>query len=911
MAAATSRLALYGRERELDVLEGLIDHAGEQGGALVIRGEAGIGKSALLLHAARHAKDRELHVLATTGVESEAHLSFAGLHHLLQPALAHIDTLPPPQRAAMAAAFGLSEEAAPDPFLIALAALELLADTAAQSPLLLAIDDAQWLDKPSCEVLAFVARRVELEPIVLLFGVREGFDSRFEEAGLPELRLEGLDEAATESLLDANTPDLAREVRERIAAEAAGNPLALLELPAAIQVEHRDGWLFPEPLPLTARLERAFAARVSELPKPTRTLLLVASLDHAGDLSELIASASAVEGEVVPVDALVPAEAARLIELDGDKVRFRHPLVRSAIYQASTAAERKAAHAALATALAGDPDRRVWHRAASVEPPQAEVAAELEAAAARAIRRGASQVAMAALERAAQFTADPDKRGALFLRAAEMAFDLGRPEVGVRLLREIEPAALEPADRAQLSWLVEVFDTQSWSGADRVATFVETARQLTDAGQDDRALEALSALALRVFWGNPEQATRDLVVSAAELIPVAADNPVLLVILSHADPVACGRVVADRIAGLEPDPENPEGMFNVGLAASGVWAYDRAVGFLEVAMTGFREQGRLSPLAQALVTQAWMGVHIGDPSLSLRAAEEGVRLSQETRQPRWDVAARLAQAAVLARQGHSEQAGVLAADMERLLLPMGANPMLALVQLVRGAAALTEGRHADAYDDLHRIFDADDVAYHPFVRWCAAADLVEAAVRSGHEADVRPVVDELERLHAHTGASFLRTQLNLAHALTAEPADAEALYQVGLADDGGAFVHCRLLLGYGSWLRRERRVAESRVPLKSARDGFAALGFNPWAERAAQELRASGETSRSRRVGTWDQLSPQELQIAQMAAEGLTNREIGQKLYLSHRTVSSHLHRIFPKLGITSRNQLGVALGAA
>lgn len=909
MPSTTSPFALFGRERELDLLAGLIDGAGTKGGALVVRGEAGIGKSALLLEAARHAKAHELQVLTTTGVQSEAHLAFAGLHHLLQPALTQIETLPPPQRAAMAAAFGLSEEAAPDIFLIALAALELLADIAARSPLLLVIDDAQWLDPPTCEVLAFVARRIELEPIVLLLAVREGFGSRFEEAGLPELPLGPLDGTAADALLDAHAPNLAHDVRERLTVEADGNPLALLELPFAIDGEHRDGWLPPEPLPLTARLEQAFAGRIAELPKPTRTLLLVASLDHAGDLGELIRSATAVEQEEVHPDAFVPAEAARLVAIEEGGMRFRHPLVRSAIYQASTVSERQAAHAALAVTLADDPDQSVWHRAASVSGPEPEVAAELEAAAARAFRRGAIQVAMAALERAAQLTVDPARRGALFVQAAELAFDLGRPELGVRLLREAEPLALDPQTRTWLSWFLELFDRKSWSGADRVASFTEIAKRMTVEGQHDRALAALQTIGLRLWWGNPDQATRDLVVAAAESIPIEADNPALIAVLALADPIGRGRVVADRISAFEPDSKDPVAMFDLGSAATAVWAYDRSAGFLSASVAGFREQGRLGLLAQALVTQAWTEFHLGEPDRALTTADEGTRLAWETTQPRWEATGRLAQAAVAATQGRFGRAGQLAVEAERLLLPMGANPMLALVQLVRGTAALADGRHRDSYEELKRMFDPDDVAHHPFVRWWGAADLVEAAVRSGHGMEAGLVLAELEELLAQTGASLLRTQLNLARSVAAEPADAEALFQTGLADDsGGPFVRARLLLGYGSWLRRERRIAESRVPLKSAREVFTSLGYQPWAERANQELRASGETSRSRRVEAWDQLSPQELQIAQMAADGLTNREIGQRLYLSHRTVSSHLHRIFPKLRITSRLQLDAAL---
>ncbi|HEX7255667.1 MAG TPA: AAA family ATPase [Gaiellaceae bacterium] len=902
--SATSAIGLVGREQQLRALDELVDGVGDRGGALLLRGEPGIGKSALLEHAAERARALGLLVLTTTGVQSEAHLPFAGLHQLLRPLLGGADELPPPQRAALLAAFGMVEGAAPDVFLIALGALELLSDQAAETPLLLVVEDTHWLDDPTCDVLAFVGRRLEAEPIVLLMGTRE--ESSRVEAGLDDLRLDGLAEPDAASLLDAGAPDLAPEVRRRLLEDARGNPLALEELPGALAYEQLHGReLLPDPLPLTARLERAFAVRVSELPPAAREVLVAAAADDGGVLSEVLGAAG------TSVDALAPAVSAGLVEARGDRLRFRHPLVRSAVYQSASAAERRAAHAALARQLASDPDRSVWHRAAAASGPDEQVALELEEAAARARRRGAPATAAAALERAAKLTADEAGRGGLLLRAAEMEFELGRLDRSIELLAEAKPLDLGREERARLSFLVEMFEDGGWSGASRVSSFAELADQMTDAGEPERALRALEMVALRCYWGNPDQATRDRVVEVAERIPVAENDATMLGVLALADPVRQGAPVLERLARRSPeDGTDPAELSILGAAANAVWAFDVGLGFFDSAVDGLRAQGRLGLLAQALTGQAWAAVHLAREGLAMSAADEATSLARETRQPRWALSTRLAQATVHAERGDLETAEQLAREAEAELLPMGANPMLALVQFVRGRGAVAHQLYDDGLDHLRRIFDPADVAYHPFVGAWALSDLVEAAAHTGNRESAEGFLAQLESLVAATPGSLLVAELAYARAILADDEGAQDAYQAGLGT-GLANWPCyrgRLLLAYGAWLRRQRRVAESRAPLRAAKEIFDALRFTALAERACQELRASGETSRTRTPDAWDELSPQERQIAQMAAEGLTNREIGQKLYLSHRTVGSHLYRMFPKLGITSRGQLATAL---
>jgi hypothetical protein len=664
---------LLGRERELAAIDELLDRPPEAGGSLLVQGEAGIGKTTLLDAAAHRAVGRRMTVLRTAGVPSETEMPFAGLDRLLRPHLQRIADVPGPQRDALSSALGLSNGATPDLFLIALAVLNLLAENAAQSPLLVIAEDAQWLDADTCEVLAFVARRVELEPIVLLFAIRDGNGGRLAEARLPELRLHGLDETDAARLLDTHAPSLAHDTRRRLLETAAGNPLALVELPrAATAAEGVDASVVLAPLPLTERLERAFSERLSTLPGVTSDLLLVAALDEGGGLAEQLAAAAVVAGQEVSAADLAQAEAAGLVALDGTGVRFRHPLIRAAVYATATTATRQVAHAALAVAHAGDLERSVWHRAASRSGPDDDVASELEEAAARALRRGAPAVAAAGLERAAQLAAEPSRRGSLLVRAAEMQFELGRSDHALALLAEAKPLALGHEEQARLTFLLEASDEVSWAGAARVAAFAEIADQMTSAADPERALKSLQAAALRCWWGNPSQETRDRVVASAQRIPVAEDDAALLAVLAFADPVKNGALVIERISRLSPDASaDPTAMHVIGTAATAVFAFDLSSGFLGSAVDGLREQGRLGLLAQALVSQAWASLHLGASSLAASAAEEAARLARETGQPRWSLAAQLVLATVAGERGDFETADQLANEAEAVLLPMG------------------------------------------------------------------------------------------------------------------------------------------------------------------------------------------------------------------------------------------------
>ena len=908
---ATAEGALYGREREFEVLSALVRGLAEgAGGALVVRGEAGIGKSSLLAVAAGLAGQAGAQVLTATGIQSETRLPFAGLHQLLRPVLPLAERLPPRLRSALLSAFGLADDEPAGPFLIGLAALELISDTAASTPVLLIADDAQWLDEPSSVVLGFVARRLATEPAALLIAVRDGLASSFDDAGLPGLPLTGLAEPAAAALLEARAPGLDLAHRDRLLSEAAGNPLALVELPKSVRPGYPAGGPTGPLLPLTARLEQAFAAQQSGLPETTRAVLLAAAANDGTALPEVLDAASVLAGTAVTADGLLPAIAAGLLETGEAGLRFRHPLIRSAVYQAANVARRRAAHTALADLLAGRPDRRAWHLAAAALGPDEQVAADLEAAAVRAVRRSAFNLAADAYRRAAQLSDDTFNRTRRLLLAAETALSSGHLRLGHDLLRAAESLDLTADQRTLAAWMREISGGGAWSGASQLDALARLAEQMRIAGETRTALDTLANFALRCYWSNPAPKTRAAVIAAAERLGRPETEPALLAILSSADPVRTGERVNALVKSITPDRTEPTAMWYSGLAAANTWAWDSALPLLDAAVDELRARGQLGLLTRALTTQAWAAVHLARLPTAVAAASEASRLAVETGQGHWTGANQLAQAVAASAAGDAAAADALAQRTEALYLASGSTSMLGFVQFARGRGAVLNQRYAVGLAHLRRILDPADPVFHPFVGSWGLADLAEAAVALGEPARAQAYLGQLESLAAQTGGPLLLAQAAYARPLAAEDDQAEPLYQAALGEGLASWpdYRARMLLRYGEWLRRQRRATESRVPLREARDSFDTLGFTHLAERARLELRAAGEWSSRREPRPWDELTAQELQIARMAADGLSNRQIGQQLFISHRTVGTHLYKIFPKLGITSRSQLYAAL---
>jgi DNA-binding CsgD family transcriptional regulator len=904
---------LIGRDEELQVLNELIGGVRERGGAIVVLGEAGIGKSSLLHAAAAAGRAASLQVLVTTGIEAEAQLPFAGLHQLLRPVLRCAAGLPPAQREALSAALGARDGQRPEPFMIALAALNLLAEAAAGRPLLLVADDVQWLDRPSQDVLTFIARRVSADPIVLIGSVRAGHDITFTAAGLPELDVPGLADESARAVLARHDGQLSYAARQRILDEARGNPLALVELPAAIRAAP-GGPL--DTLPLTARLERAFAARIAELPPLARDAVLIAAVDYADDLPEILAGATRLAGQPVGVEVLEQAVAAGLIRLDELHLHFRHPLVRSGVLHRETIARRYAANAALAEVLAGQPWRRIWHRAQSITGPDDTVADELEESCRISLHRGSVTGAIWALERSAQLTKDPARRGHRLLLAAEHAFRLGRADLVDQLVGRAAASDLSRLDQARLEWLREIFNDGVPGDAGRVLQLCDIAGESIAAGDTGLALDLLLGAALRCWWADAGPAAPARVVEViGRLSGQAGDDPRYLAALAVAEPVRQGarvsallsRVVMETVA-------DADALRLLGMAAHAIGDPVRAADLFARSEARLREQGQLGLLPHVRGMQSPAYIELGDWARAAEAAEECRRFAEETGQPIWSSSQVVNEARAIALRGDSEHALRLAAEGEYSPVMRNLNDLRCCLQLARGFALISAGRHAEAVDALLQLFDPADPTYHQRERFSGVMFLAEAAVHAGRRDDIRPVIADLERVAAITPAPLLHVQLSYARAVLADEAGAEELYLAASGQDLNRWpwIQARIRLAYGSWLRRQRRAAESRLPLRLALATFDLIGARSWADQARAELRASGERITAPGAGQAAvPLSAQELQIARLAAEGLSNREIGERLYLSPRTVGSHLYRIFPKLQITSRAQLAGRLGPA
>jgi DNA-binding CsgD family transcriptional regulator len=900
---------LQGRLEGQKLLTSLLDDVPARGQALVVHGAPGIGKSRLLSETERTARRRGMAVLSTTGVQSEAHLPFAGLHQLLRPVRGRAGELRDVQRAALDAAFGLTHEPAPEHFRIAMAVLDLVSDVATDTPLLVIVDDAHWLDRPTSDVLAFVARRIESDPIVVLVAIRDGYPSALSEAGLPEHEVSALDDTTAEALLDGRAPGLTAAARARVLREAAGNPLAILELPAVVARRADEEWPAGG-VPLTDRLERAFADRVSDLPDATRLLLLVAALSDEDRLDEILEASAAVAEIGVDLDAVGPAVEAGIVNADLHTIRFRHPLIRSAIAQSAGLAERRRAHEALADVLHDQPDRRAWHRAALLSGEHEDIARELEGAAARARGRGAVPVAVAATRRAAEL-GEPSRRGRRLVAAAGLAVEIGRRDLVAPVLAEVSPPSLGELDRARVTWVEETALTRPLD-RDRYAAIIAAAERAGAAGDHDLHVDLLWLVASRAWWVDPGPEVRRALIGASRRLGDAdAEDPRVFAVHAYADPLGHAAGVLARLRRAADDERlDTDAARFFGPAALVAGAFDLGNDFLEAAVGGLRAEGRLGPLPRLLMLYACTAARIGDWDAALTAADEARRLAEEFGDPQAAAAADTASSLVAAMRGDEQTAERLAARAETVAEPVGANITMAFAQFGKVLAGLASGRHGDAYASADRLFDPADSAYHPVISSWLIADLAEAACHVDRLEVARARVAQVQASAGSRPGTWIALGLSHARALVADAAEAGDRFEEALARDltRWPFQRARVQLAYGRWLRRQRHVAESRAVLRAARDTFDALGCAPWGEQARRELRASGERSQRRVPEARDQLTAQELQIAQLAAQGLSNREIGQRLFLSHRTISTHLYRVFPKLGITSRAELGAAL---
>ncbi|WP_440070023.1 AAA family ATPase [Streptosporangium sp. OZ121] len=904
---------LLGRRAERVAVEHLLAQAQTgRSGAFVVRGEAGIGKTAILEHARETAAPLGFRVEHSVGAESETQFAFAGLHQLCAPLLDHTTALPEPQQAALGVAFGLRAEPAPDRFLVGLATLNLLAEIAEEQPLLCLVDDAQWLDEVSAQVLAFVARRVAAERIALLFALRDAGDGPVDVfAGLPEMRLDGLGGTDAEALLATavRTP-LDDEVRNRIVAEARGNPLALLELPrSAPPTQLAGGFELPDTLSVPHRVEDEFRRRSGSLPPETQLLLLVAAAEPTGDVALLWRAAEQLG---IAREAAAPAEATGLLEIEL-RVRFCHPLARSAVYRAATTPDHRRVHGALAAATdpQTDPDRRAWHRAQSVLGTDEDAAAELEQSADRARARGGLAAAAAFLQRATELTPEPAVRAGRALKAAYVMHEAGASEGALELLMAAPVGSLVPLQRARLDLLRAQIAFHLTRGT-------EVPGMLMDAA---KALAPLDAALSRETYLHALDAA---------------------IINGGGDAV---RTAEAALAAPAPEvPPRPVDLLLDGLATTLTRGYSAGAPGLRLALAAFRdgphvESGQSSQSDRWLWLAGRNAVAVLDDELLYVLASRNVQLARE-------VGALAALPAALnflsitsVLLGDLAHASELAAEATVITQATGGVPLChahVILHAWRGDQAETTALNTiiaqeDSYPDggtdvalaqyavavLHNGLGNYSVAQEAAERACRSAELsisstglpelIEASVRAGEPARAALALEQFSSRADACGTSWALGLAARSRALTSTGPDAEKHYREAierLDKSRMAGDTARAHLVYGEWLRREGRRQDARKSLRTAHQLLSDMGAEAFAERAARELRATGEHPRKRTTQPAHALTTHELHIARLVATGATSREIGAQLFLSPRTIEAHLRSIFRKLGITSRRQL-------
>ncbi len=897
---------LLDRGSERDALDRLV--AGVRAGqsrVLVLRGEAGVGKTALLAHLAATAQG--CRIARAAGVESEMELPFAGLHALCGPMLDGMPALPAPQQGALQVAFGLQSGGAPDRFLVALAVLSLLAEAAETRPLVCIVEDAQWLDRASAQVLAFVARRVLAERIAMVFAVREpsGAD---ELAGLPELRVEGLAAADARALLDSVMPGLVdARVRDRILAETRGNPLALIELPRGLTpAELAGGFGLPDARPLASRIEHTFLQRAQTLPRDTQRLLLTAAAEPLGDAGLLWRAAGSLG---IDTDVAWPAEAAGLIEL-GARARFTHPLARSAIYRGADPGDRRAAHRALAEAIDPvlDADRRAWHSAHATALPDEAVAAELAHCADRAQRRGGLAAAAAFLQRAAELTPDPGVRVERSLDAARAKLDVADFASASELLSAAALGPLDELQRARQERLGAQIVFTAQRGRDAPPLLLRAARRLEPLDAAMARETYLEAIAAAMYAGRlgagPDEREVAEAARASTRLPASGPADLLLDALVTRFTEGYAPAIAPLSRALrvfaEPDGGGADRRW-LWLAcrlAQDLWDDELWHVLATRGVSVARETGALYLLPNAANYLAALNVHSGAFAAASVLIDEVDAITQATGVPPLKYAAAMLAAA------RGDEAPDLMAWGWQDMMERGEGSGLGVWFWLKALLHNANARYGEALAAARQACEHEDVMAYGW----ALVELIEAGVRAGAPDEAAAT---FIRLSERTTASGTEWALGIEARCGALLSDDESAYRESverLARSRAVVELARSRLLYGEWLRRENRRTDAREQLRAAHEMFSRMGAEAFAERARRELLATGETVRRITPDTRDVLTPQEAQVARLAREGHTNPEIGAQLFISPRTVEYHLRKVFRKLDVSTRRELRDAL---
>jgi DNA-binding CsgD family transcriptional regulator/tetratricopeptide (TPR) repeat protein len=905
-------LRLIGRNAELSRLTELVTPPYPESNVLTLLGDPGMGKTALVSLATSTAKKAAVHVLAASGLESEQDLPFAGLHQLLRPVLARVASLPNRQAQALRGAFALSDDfVEPDAFLTGIAVLSLLSQLSEHDELLVVIDDVQWMDRASLEALAFAIRRLESEHIVLLLSGRGTKPPVGFERDLPEpLLLEPLGVADAGRLLDAQPQAPRGRAREQVLAQASGNPLALIELAKVAAADPSAGrrWA-DEPLPLSGRLTAVLTDRFTALPERTRTALLIAAVADNPELTTAVPGLTAV--------ALAPAEEAGLVRLDASGTRFTHPLVRAAVYHAVPFAERAAAHQTIAATLIDQPDRHVWHLASATLEADEKIAALLEESAARAQRRGGAAAAARALERAAELTLGEEERARRLLAAANLAAVAGQadwvrdlaqralslssnPDLRVEARLSIGWALLWSARNAEaLDMLIdvsgEVVHTAPDIAWDAIALAATAAHQTGSPENCGKVLDSLRAL---------DNATRPSPEHRRQTTNRVDENRVWI--------KACTNPFGDRAETVPYLQRISLGtLTDPGKVGAAAWVLDEtelAVRILRDALAQRRAPGVNGRNGAVLSALQWACIDSGRWDDALDAAYEADEIAAAYKMATVAATADLTIATIAAMRGDHEQVAPL---LNRAMATVDATDLRGFAARAHHAAgldSLAQGNGVTAYAQLRKLFHDDGAPLHHHFSYLSLADLASAAVRAERHLEARALVGRTLRLLGPEPGPRLKQIAGRARGLLAEPEDAEAFFAAALADAAGSswpFERARLQLDYGEWLRRTRRINDAKLVLRGALDAFGGLHAAPWVRRAATELRACGVAGKAVPSGfALDELTAQQREIVMLAGQGLTNAEIADQLFLSPRTVASHLYRAYPKLNVSGRHQL-------
>jgi len=907
--------SLINRVRETAALEVLLEavRAG-MSGSLVLRGEAGIGKTALLECAIASAND--FRVVRTLGIESEMELGFAGLHQLVVPFLSRLERLPAPQHHALASAFGLVAGGPPDRFQVGLATLTLLADAAAESPLLCVIDDTQWLDRESADVLGFVARRLYADRIAFLFAVREPIERHVSLAGLPELHIGGLtDDDARELVASVATAPVDGQVSRRIIAETQGNPLAILELTAELTPRQLSNTLLlPNPLPIGGRLQQRFIRQLKGMPAATQTLLLLAAAEPSGDAVILWRAANSLG---LDRRAVAPAEANHLLVV-GPHIAFRHPLIRSAIYYSAPAAERRRIHEVLAAATdaKADPDRHAWHRATAAVEPDGDVAAELAQCGQHAQRRGSYSSAAAFLSRAAELTPDPAIRARRLLAAAEGALMAGTPDRAQSLLDDAMPELKDPLQRAVARSLEAGVLFGLGHGGQTALIRLEAARSMAPFDVTLARQTLLGALEGAVYI-HPATTGPVLREIAGEAVALPrprqmAARPVDFLLDGCAALITSGYTAGAPLLKramqlmMNEELDTTDSLRWLGLALLAAYSMfdDIAVSALATRWVRLsREHAALTILPIALAYLGGTELLAGRLKECEALSEQSLEISAATGNLGMLGAAARGTPLLLAWRGREPQARASAGAHLADAVARGHDGSVSFAHYEFMFLELGLGRYQAALENALPIYRDDPL----FTGSWVLPNLIEAAVRTGNHAVARNALDRLSERATVSGTpvalGFLaRSQALLTGDTDAEPFYRESIDRLGQSPTKPELARTHLL--FGEWLRRHGRRRDAREQLRTAYDMLASMGIEAFSERARVELLATGERARKRTVETEDQLTPQERQVARLVRDGARNQEIAAQLFISTSTVQYHLVKVFRKLGVTSRTQL-------